>query len=67
MDEYHRTGPKSSKAAANDRERAARDRMRNLLSLATEQEFREALSKDFQIEAQDSRFTRLTQLWREQH
>ncbi len=67
MDEYSKLAPKSSKAAAGAREREAKQKARNILELALEEEFRLALLEDFRVDPLHPRFTQMLQLWKARH
>jgi hypothetical protein len=63
LDEYGKTGPKSPKAAAKERERRIQAQMRNLLAIDDENTLVSVLKSDYALTPKDPRFKAIMQTW----
>ena len=65
VEEYSRSGPKSPKAAAKERERQVQSQMRDLLAIKDESTLVSVLKNDYSLTPRDPRYKAIMQIWRD--
>ncbi len=63
MDDYQKSGPKTSKAASREREREMQSQMRDLLAIDDENTFVSILKCKYGLTPRDPRYAAIMQIW----